>query len=583
MRFFSFSLDRNTVSFCILLFMAQLNLLFMHYYISKLDCLEWRYMYSIPVCICSTFFDVIALFLFFYILTYKRQKTTLAFTYGVTYLWSFANVIYVRFFNQYLSLSAIGESGRLQDELIIYNIFSEVQLWDIYYLLSFIFFILNIIRLRKIKYTKIFNHLLCIAIFFLLLSQLIYTVYHFSGRSRYNWELYYNRTKEMMGNVVICGTPNLAHFHSGCVRTFIYEVYDELFSRELTDEDRDCISRFYHNDELRSTQHKRSPIIKNVIFVLLESFLSSPIDMVVDGKEITPYLNSIKRDSSVFYRGRMISDIAGGESADGQFIYMTGLLPMQHKVTVSLAKNRDLPALPKILSEEMNIKHTEIYVPTLPNMWQQEDMNKAYGINKMYSQRDIMLNSDSSVTDKDVFEFASKKICSAKEPFFSMILSLSTHAPYNTYVGENYLKDDVSFSAEYRNYLNTCHYTDKHLGFFINKLKEKGLYDRSLIIICADHHAHVDRMGVAGMIETYIPLFIINGCIESNAAWKGDYHQLDVYTTILDVLGLDYRDWKGLGYTILSPRYRNSVNKTTKDISAMIVEGDFFADKTVGN
>ena len=78
-------------------------------------------------------------------------------------------------------------------------------------------------------------------------------------------------------------------------------------------------------------------------------------------------------------------------------------------------------------------------------------------------------------------------------------------------------------------------------------------------------------------ISDATPLFIINGDIDTEKAWKGEFHQLDVFTTILDVLGIN-SEWKGLGRTLLSPNYSNSVTDKTRKISEMLIEGDYFSD-----
>ena len=70
---------------------------------------------------------------------------------------------------------------------------------------------------------------------------------------------------------------------------------------------------------------------------MLESFLSAPIGLTVDGKEITPFLNSLKEDSTVYYNAHVTPNITMGESGDGQFIFMTGLLPLRDKLTVGEA------------------------------------------------------------------------------------------------------------------------------------------------------------------------------------------------------------------------------------------------------
>ena len=110
---------------------------------------------------------------------------------------------------------------------------------------------------------------------------------------------------------------------------------------------------------------------------------------------------------------------------------------------------------------------------------------------------------------------------------------------------------------------------------FIGMIKKKDLYNHSLIVIAADHNAHLGLLNMENNISEHIPLFIINGNIDKNSAWGGEMRQLDVYTTILDILNIK-SNWRGLGHTILSPNYHNSVNDQVYQLSEMIIEGDYF-------
>lgn len=70
-------------------------------------------------------------------------------------------------------------------------------------------------------------------------------------------------------------------------------------------------------------------------------------------------------------------------------------------------------------------------------------------------------------------------------------------------------------------------------------------------------------------------LFIINGNIDKVHAWTGKINQLDIYTTLLDVLGIDSK-WHGLGHTILSENYKNSVTDRAWELSDLIIRGHYF-------
>ena len=565
----------------VLILCSVANLLYLHSYMYRAGFLEWTFMYSIPASICSVFFDVFFLLVVFLLLSKKKLKPALALTYGLTLIWTLISTFYARFFYCYMPLTAVGQAGGLEDDTVIGTIFSGVQWSDLFFVFSPILFFLLYRRTKKTK-IQLYSvlRLLVVLLLSLLIPLFVYSLYHFSqARYRNNWELYGFRIKELLFDVNRGGTPQLSRFQAGCLRTAAYELYDLFYVLELTPEQRQEILAFYSDYSERTTSHEKNPNIRNVVFVLLESFLSAPIELVVDGKEITPYLNSLVKDSTVFYNGKMKANIACGESGDGQFIYMNGMLPLRYKMTVGVVKHNKLHALPRYCATEMNIGHSEIIVPTRPNMWQQADVNVAYGITTMFSQDDIQGKNGSSLDDESIFNFAAESAKKAKDPFFTMILSMSTHSPYSEYMGDNILDGCTSLPKEYQNYLNTCHYTDQQLHKYIDALKEKNLYDSTLIVIAADHHAHLERLQMGGKISTHIPLFIINGNINGNSAWHGEFNQLDVYTTILDILGIN-GEWLGLGHSLLLPYYHNSVTERAYQISEWMIEGNYFNESS---
>lgn len=556
----------------LLIAFPMLNLLFMHYFFYFRRILEWTWKYSIIINIFGVTFDVFFLLVLFLTLFSGRFKPAIAIVQVLTLIWSFVNVMYGKFFFQYMSLSAIREVHGLGDSLVINSILSAFYWYDIFYLISGLGFIVAYRKTKpyRCQYQTILK-LLLIPLFSVILTILTFTAYYLKYY-RYAWKLH---AIELLYDLYRGGTPNLAHFQTGCVRAVFYELFEMYDVKELTPEQRKEIEIFYSDHSQRITHHKRNPQIKNVIFILLESFLSAPIDLKVDGKEITPFLNSLKRDSDVFYNGNMISDIGCGESGDGQFIYMTGIMPLKYKMTIGQVKGKMLPSLPKVLKNELCVKNNEIIFPTSPNFWQQADMNVVYGIDQSYSLFDLTRNNWKEIDDEFIFDYAAQSLSVSKTPFFSLILSVSAHHPYDRFFGENLFLKDKSLSEEYKNYLNTCHHTDKQVKNFIQVLKSKKLYDNSLIVITSDHYAHLDMLKMVGSVSDHIPLFIVHGNVDETSSWKGEFHQIDVFTTLLDLLDVK-QPWRGLGHTLLSPNYSVSTDKETYDISQMIIEGDYF-------
>lgn len=74
-------------------------------------------MYSEVINLCSVVFDVSVLLIVFLFCSFGRMKPAIAMTHFVTLIWSYVNVMYGKFFFQYMSLSAIGEAHGLGDDL----------------------------------------------------------------------------------------------------------------------------------------------------------------------------------------------------------------------------------------------------------------------------------------------------------------------------------------------------------------------------------------------------------------------------------------------------------------------------------
>ena len=94
----------------------------------------------------------------------------------------------------------------------------------------------------------------------------------------------------------------------------------------------------------------------------------------------------------------------------------------------------------------------------------------------------------------------------------------------------------------------------------------------------ADHDARSRYLDMEGKISDEIPIYIINGGFDPSCAWDGECNQLDVYTTILDIMGVDSQ-WRGLGHTLLNKNYQNSVTGETQELSDMITFSNYFGQK----
>lgn len=573
-----FVLNRRNTSLSVsvkwtLLCACAFNLFFMHYYIfltCHLDAeLDLAYYVDNIVGVCT---DLFAIFIISYWMSCKNIKLTLTFSFIITWLWSFSNVMYSRFFFSYLTLSAVGQGGALADDLIIQCILDNFHLIDLYYPIVALLFFVLLTELPKQMMTspiwKMSIGILCLFLFDLFIH---FACCFANPQLRYVSCLTHRVYSNHFVSHLNYSNPKLAHFLRGEIRTIAAEVVRIMRGDvNLTTAQVAEIEEVASLAKASLSNFTKLPSSTNVIFILVESYMSFTSEMNVDGKEVTPFLNSLKRDSTIYYNGKMKKNVMLGSSSDGQFIYMTGILPLRSVITLAKARYAVMPGLPKSL--EMK---SRMIIPTVTSMWNQDEMCRQYGFNALYSRDDFSQGINSNLTDKQVFQLAIQKDKESTSPFFSVVLTLSMHQPYKEQIDPTFPVTDSSMTKDLANYLNICHYTDRQIERYFKYLKESGLYDNSLIVIAADHPVGNHNFG---NVSNDIPLYIINSGVSPKNMWQGDCNQLDVYTTLLDLLGCK-SDWYGLGHSLVSSDYKNSVSNRTWNVSEWIIMGDYFSKK----
>ena len=555
--------------FWIIVFACCANLMVMHYYILQ-NCVFDVMIDATSIIdnILGVFFDSVVLYCFLFLII-RNNKICLSILFILTWLWSFSNIIYSRFFHHYLSFSAISQGGSLVDGIVLRSIIDKIYIEDYLYFLLFMF-VLLLISKSNIRETNFFKSIISCLIIISILDICGHIIYCVSmPQSRYLQYFQHRIYSKHIDTSACYSLPMNANFTRGSIRSVGAEMYADF--QGSTDIPDDKMRTIRNTIEL--VQKKRSYVSdankhRNLIFILVESLMSFPIDKKIGNHEVTPFLNSLKRDSFVYYNGKMKTNITIGESSDGQFIYMTGLLPLRSMVTVSKAKHISLPGLPKMLGLD-----SRMIIPTVSSMWNQDEMCQQYGFKNLYTSNDYDKGKYGSLTDEQVFDLAIQKDKTSPQPFFSVVLTISMHQPYKSQIDPSFPIVDSTITSEVANYLNVCHYTDRQIRDYFVFLKESGLYNKSIIVIAADHPVNnANSWGV----NSNIPLFIVNSAGLPKDQWQEECNQLDVYTTLLDLYGCKSR-WSGLGHSLFTPKYEESVSPQKWDVSEWIIMGDYFS------
>lgn len=296
---------------------------------------------------------------------------------------------------------------------------------------------------------------------------------------------------------------------------------------------------------------------RNLILIIVESMNSWMLGRTVNGVEIMPRLNRLLGEEGTFSALHLIPQVKDGRSSDGHLMFNTGLLPARVGATAVLYGGNRYPALGHALKQKgyrtLNI------VCDRAQDWNQVQTSPAYGFDQLYDKSTF--ESSETLDDSTLLARSLSVLRTIPEPFFAQVVTISTHAPNRAPVCPTALSQYDTSSQELVNTMEAFHRLDRQLGQFIDSLQACGLYDRSVVAIVSDH----DEVGLnvlegrdsRTLADREVALVVLN--TPYTVSYEAVAGQIDVYPTLLDVMGCNEYPWKGLGYSLLRTPVQSAV------------------------
>lgn len=358
--------------------------------------------------------------------------------------------------------------------------------------------------------------------------------------------------------------PPLSDYYyiNGGVAFLVKEAIGWSPGADLTDEEKEKIEKFIASTPKgRNNDIDSLNVNKNLILVMAESLSSWVIDFKIDGNEVTPTLNSFFHDDEAFAIRNVLSQVTNGRTSDGHFIYNTGLLPCRSTQTVIHFGDVPYPSIAKALKAKgdyaFNILSDDI------TFWNQATTSRSYGFDKTYEKGNYSKGNKVPMNkfDSVILPAAVNYFKTSKSPFYAMAVTLSMHSPWRMIDDSPQWIKDAQLKDEVKKYLSVAHFFDSQLKNFIDQLKENGLYDNSVVVIASDHEGlcrHVvDGREKLEPGDRFIPVVILNAGV--NTKYDDVVGQIDIFPTILDVMGADEYEWKGIGHSLLREKVTSAV------------------------
>jgi len=226
---------------------------------------------------------------------------------------------------------------------------------------------------------------------------------------------------------------------------------------------------------------------KNLIVIQVEALQQFVINKTINGQEITPNLNKWLNKS--LYFDNYYYQVAAGNTSDAEFMSNNSLYPA---ATGSAYYNYSGDKLDSLATELKSSGYSTAalhgYIESFYNrniMYPTEGFDNFYGASSFNADETVGLG----LSDKSFLKQSEVKIQAMKQPYYSFLVTLSSHYPFDDQKG--YGNFDV---GEYKgtlmgDYLNAIHYTDAQLGTFLDDMEKNGTLDNSIVVIYGDHNA----------------------------------------------------------------------------------------------
>ena len=319
----------------------------------------------------------------------------------------------------------------------------------------------------------------------------------------------------------------------------------------------------------------------SVIIILVESLESWVINQCIDGVELTPFLNKLTSSQKVLYCDKIKSQTLAGNSGDGQMIVNSGLLPLKHGAACMSFYSNIYPNIANLYSSSYTIN-------PWPHIWNQTVMSKRYGYKQLLEPA-----PDEEWQDADVLNASSRAIDNATSKFCLMGITVSMHSPFNRISNRLDLSNHTPDLLQ--KYMECVNYTDKCIEYFVSCQLNDSTRENTTIVITSDHtifksavltdfvgYATQQNLSIAAK-ENYCPLIVYSPQIDGNVQIEELCYQMDIFPTILHLIGCEDYYWKGFGVNLLDSVARNNRPITEEEafiLSDKIIRANYFSTLT---
>jgi len=288
-----------------------------------------------------------------------------------------------------------------------------------------------------------------------------------------------------------------------------------------------------------STVHFLDTSKPNVVIIILESFTADLMASLNGEKNVTPFLDSLAAKNVLF-----TNIYASGSRTDIGFLTIHSGFPSQ-AVSSLLTIPEKAKKMPSISSSFFQQGyHTSFYYGGESDFYNFRSFILSKDYQRLVDIRDFEkkdINSKWGAHDDVVLKRVLTDLQSEPQPFFSTILTLSNHEPFEIPGKAKFPGNDIADK-----FRSTAYYTDESLKDFFTAAAKEEWYKNTLFVIVADHGHRLPakKHEIYMSRRSQIPLLFAGEVLKEN--YKGKRinilgSQGDLPATLLAQLGLDHK------------------------------------------
>ncbi|MDR0268137.1 LTA synthase family protein [Paenibacillus sp.] len=332
------------------------------------------------------------------------------------------------------------------------------------------------------------------------------------------------------------------------------------------------ISNDQHLQKLERKSYFAAAKGYHLIMVQFESLQNFVLNTSIEKQQITPVLNALSKES--LYFPHVFQQIGAGNTSDAEFLSNTSIYPFGASAMSHKYGNRKLSSLAKLMQGKGYVANT-FHVNDV-SFWNRDQLYPALGFDKYYDKQ--YFNGEKfnrfGPSDEELFHVGADKLQEMDQrhkKFYSQFVTASSHSPFIVPDDKKRLNLSQHLQkGKLGHYLTAINYSDYALGTFIERLKQNGLWDKSVLVVYGDHFGLNKKLHDPKKISQTLGIPYHKQLSTFNIPFiihlPGQLHgqdvdrvggQIDFLPTIANIMGidLDAEGFKAFGHDLLNVKH----------------------------